>query len=79
MAKVSTNRDLHKAKNAKKDEFHTQLSDIEKEIWHYREHFKDQVGLKNLYMMTNGIVDDPYARIIIKNKKMWKLIWKQKK
>jgi len=31
---------MHKAKNAKNDEFYTQLSDIEKELGHYKEHFK---------------------------------------
>jgi hypothetical protein len=31
---------LHNAKNAKKDEFYTQLSDIENELRHYKEHFK---------------------------------------
>ncbi len=39
----SLNSDLHKAKNAKKDEFYTQLVDIEKELTHYKEHFKDKV------------------------------------
>ncbi len=34
---------LNKAKNAKQDEFYTQLADIEKELTHYREHFKDKV------------------------------------
>ena len=43
MAKVSTNKDLHKAKDAKKDEFYTQLSDIERELRYYEEHFKDKV------------------------------------
>lgn len=37
------NRNLHAAKNAKKDEFYTQLSDIENELKHYRPHFKDKV------------------------------------
>lgn len=37
------NKDLRKAKNSKKDEFYTQLSDIEKEIKHYRNHFKNKV------------------------------------
>ena len=37
------NKNLHLAKNAKKDEFYTQLTDIEKELRHYREHFKDKV------------------------------------
>lgn len=37
------NTGLQKAKNAKKDEFYTQLTDIEKEVRHYRNHFKDKV------------------------------------
>jgi hypothetical protein len=31
----SENANLHQAKKAKKDEFYTQLSDIEKELGHY--------------------------------------------
>jgi hypothetical protein len=34
------NKLLHNARNAKKDEFYTQLSDIENELRHYKEHFK---------------------------------------
>ena len=37
------NKNLHQAKTAKKDEFYTQLSDIENELWHYKEHFKNKV------------------------------------
>ncbi len=37
------NKNLHQAKNSKKDEFYTQLSDIEKELKHYKKHFKDKV------------------------------------
>lgn len=40
-------RDLLKAKKDKKDEFYTQLTDIEKEINHYRKHFKDKIVLCN--------------------------------
>jgi len=47
MAKSTANSNLHKAKNAKKDEFYTQLSDIEKELKHYTHHFKDKVVLCN--------------------------------
>jgi len=36
-------RDLQKAKLAKKDEFYTQLADIERELMHYNNHFKDKV------------------------------------
>lgn len=41
------NRSLHKAKTAKQDEFYTQLSDIEKELKHYKQHFKNKVVLCN--------------------------------
>ena len=36
----SQNKNLHKAKKEKNDEFYTQLCDIEKEMKHYKEHFK---------------------------------------
>jgi len=52
MAQVSKNKDLHKAKDAKKDEFYTQLSDIERELRYYEGHFKDKVVYCNC--------DDPY-------------------
>ena len=52
MARVSTNRDLHKARDAKKDEFFTQLSDIEREIRFYEGHFKNKVVYCNC--------DNPY-------------------
>lgn len=47
MANKSSNRNLHEAKNSKKDEFYTQLSDIEKELRHYKEHFKNKVVFCN--------------------------------
>ena len=43
MDNKTKNDNLHKAKNAKKDEFYTQLSDIERELRHYKNHFKDKV------------------------------------
>ena len=43
MAKKAQNKNLNKAKNNKKDEFYTQLSDIENELRHYKEHFKDKI------------------------------------
>lgn len=39
--------DLDDARKGKKDEFYTQLTDIEKELKHYRVHFKDKVVLCN--------------------------------
>ncbi|MBP5633313.1 adenine-specific methyltransferase EcoRI family protein [Candidatus Saccharibacteria bacterium] len=46
------NSDLLNANKAKKDEFYTQLSDIEKELFKYREYFKDKVVFCNC--------DDPF-------------------
>lgn len=43
MATQTANRNLHAAKNARKDEFYTQLTDIENELRHYRHHFKNKV------------------------------------
>lgn len=34
---------MHSAKKGKNDEFYTQLEDIERELKHYKEHFKDKV------------------------------------
>ena len=45
-------RTLHKAKQAKKDEFYTQLVDIENELKHYKEQFRGKVVYCNC--------DDPY-------------------
>lgn len=39
----TANRNLHTAKKAKKDEFYTQLADIENELKHYHHHFKNKV------------------------------------
>ena len=44
---MAKNADLNGAKNAKKDEFYTQLVDIENEVKHYRKHFKDATVLCN--------------------------------
>lgn len=42
-----TNNNLHKAKNAKNDEFFTKLEDIENELYYYRHHFRGKVVLCN--------------------------------
>ena len=47
MAVKAQNKNLHSAKSNKKDEFYTQLSDIEKELKHYKNHFRDKVVLCN--------------------------------
>lgn len=39
---MSGNKSLHAANRAKNDEFYTQLADIEKELRHYKKHFKNK-------------------------------------
>jgi len=43
MAKKTKNQTLTKARDAKQDEFYTQLSDIERELKHYKKHFRGKV------------------------------------
>ncbi|HFG0472310.1 TPA: adenine-specific methyltransferase EcoRI family protein, partial [Flavobacterium psychrophilum] len=47
MAEKAKNKNLSKAKTGKNDEFYTQLTDIEKELRHYKNHFKDKVVFCN--------------------------------
>ena len=49
---MAGNANLQKANKAKKDEFYTQLVDIEAELRHYKDHFKDKIVFCNC--------DDPY-------------------
>ncbi len=44
---MSANANLHRAKDAKNDEFYTQLTDVSKELMHYKEHFKGKIILCN--------------------------------
>lgn len=44
---MANNENLHAANRAKKDEFYTQLSDIENELRHYKSHFRDKTVLCN--------------------------------
>jgi len=43
MIKRTMNKKLAQAKSSKKDEFYTQLPDIERELKHYKKHFKGKV------------------------------------
>ena len=49
---MSGNQPLTQAKGQKKDEFYTELSDIEKELRFYKDHFSNKVIYCNC--------DDPY-------------------
>ena len=44
---MAGNSNLHRAKEAKNDEFYTQLSDVENELVHYREHFRGKTVFCN--------------------------------
>ena len=50
---ANENSGLHSARRNKKDEFYTQIADIERELRHYRRHFKGKVVYCNC--------DDPYV------------------
>jgi len=52
MTTKSLNSNLHKAGREKKDEFYTQLTDIEKELRHYKDQFRNKVVYCNC--------DDPF-------------------
>jgi len=52
MAKSASNTNLQEAKRAKKDEFYTQLVDIEKELRHYKDQFRGKIVYCNC--------DDPF-------------------
>lgn len=58
MEKKSSNKNLHKANTAKKDEFYTQLVDIENELKHYKEQFHGKVVYCNC--------DDPFESNFLK-------------
>ncbi|MCR5833167.1 MAG: adenine-specific methyltransferase EcoRI family protein [Selenomonadaceae bacterium] len=55
---MARNKNLNSAARAKKDEFYTQLTDIEAELKHYVQHFKDKIVLCNC--------DDPYESYFFK-------------
>lgn len=44
---ASNKANLANAKNAKNDEFYTQLTDVSKELMHYKQHFKNKIVLCN--------------------------------
>ena len=55
---LSKNANLNNANKAKKDEFYTQLSDIENELRHYKDFFRDKTVFCNC--------DDPYESNFVK-------------
>ena len=64
---MAKNNNLHKAKNAKNDEFYTMFDDIEREIPHYFKELKD----KDLTILCN--CDDPFESNFFKYLTTFKL------
>lgn len=60
---MAKSNSLGRAKDAKQDEFYTQLADIENELRHYRPHFKGKTVLCNC--------DDPYESNFFKSGSSW--------
>ena len=55
---AGTNSKLRKAAKVKNDEFYTRLTDIENELFHYKDHFKNKIIYCNC--------DDPYRSNFVK-------------
>ena len=55
---MANNENIHNAKVAKNDEFYTMLTDVEKEMRHYRQHFNGATVLCNC--------DDPFESAFFK-------------
>ena len=66
---MAKNESLHKAKSAKQDEFYTQRVDIENELHHYAEHFRDKV----VYCNCDDPVSSEFWRFFVRNFKPWGL------
>lgn len=59
MERKSLNKNLHRANRAKKDEFYTQLVDIQNELKHYKKQFKNKIVYCNC--------DDPFESNFFKH------------
>lgn len=57
------NKILHQAKRAKADEFYTQLEDIEKELKHYEEYFRE----KTIYCNCDNPYESNFFRYFVMN------------
>ncbi len=53
---MSANANLSKAKEVKNDEFYTQLTDVEKELWHY----KNQLNGKTVYCNCDNPISSAF-------------------
>lgn len=66
---MAKNKTLNKAKDAKNDEFYTRRSDIENELSHYADHFKDKV----VYCNCDDPKESEFWQFFMRNFKAWGL------
>ena len=66
---MPSNKNLHKAKDAKNDEFYTQREDIERELSHYKDFFKDKV----VYCNCDDPVESEFWKFFVRVFKDWGL------
>ena len=66
---MAKNNNLHNAKRAKNDEFYTRLEDIEKEMCHYREHFRGKV----VYCNCDDPIESEFTRYFAHKFEDWGL------
>lgn len=65
-----SNKNLHKANKAKNDEFYTQLSDIERELQHYEEHFEGKTIFCNCDDPEKWVEGEPFE-----GSNFWNYFW----
>lgn len=51
---MAKNDNLHKAKDAKNDEFYTRIEDVAEELRHYKKHFAGKVVYGRVYEEGGG-------------------------
>ena len=66
---MASNKSLHAAKKTKKDEFYTRREDIENELSHYADHFRDKV----VYCNCDDPVTSEFWQFFMRNFRPWGL------
>lgn len=66
---MANNKSLHAAKKTKKDEFYTRREDIENELTHYADHFRDKV----VYCNCDDPVTSEFWQFFMRNFRPWGL------
>ena len=70
---MSGNKNLHDAMKAKQDEFYTQKADIERELVHYKAHFKDKIVYCNCDDPCDGENASEFWKFFVRNFNDWQI------